>query len=1206
MRLGMYIRPCQTQTRYAGIGRYVADLTEALSKRPGLELVLLYDKALPYAHLTDVLDGSQTAMFGLPLDAGAHESIHHATALAIDALGLDWLMIPHLFDDHASWLACAMKRLSATQLALIHYDLVPLVFADHYLKSQRYAHFYRESLKSFDHFDCIASISAFSKEDLDTRFPHLKDRSVAIGTGVNPERFHVASESASDDAFRSDTMPAHYILCAPSGFDYRKNVPGLLKVYAKLPVALRVNYPLYLVGRVGDRDRRGLETLVQDLGLTDQVILTDFVEDQDLIRLYQGATLFVFPSVYEGFGLPALEAILCGCPTLAVDRSSLPEVVGTADGLVDPDHHEAWAERLEALIQDADMRTTLWEAEYRHAQTMTWERVVSRLLNALKPMPQESTPWYLLDLASVYETWLASSEASAVCQCLDETGARSLAILMADFEKQLRALQTGRQLADAKSLTWCLEGHWAGDYSLAQLNRESAMALLASDQTVRLRHHDGVCHQEMDSEAFSDWPALQSLVSDSDRSDVTVYSRNLYPPKVTDYPQDGVHVLHHYAWEESGFPMPWAFDFSQSLDGLSCLSSHVMKILIDHGVDVPMCVSGCGVRARPDREPRARTEDRFVFLHVSSCFPRKGVDVLLEAYAQAFTKNDAVVLKIKTFANPHNDVERQIERLKARYPECPAIGIQSESLSDDGMQALYHNADVLVAPSRAEGFGLPIFEAAGHGVPSIVTGWGGHLDLCHDENAWLLDYRFAEAASHFPVHDSAWAEPSVAHLVELLKQAFETPQNLRQQRADALVSRIEQDARWSQVMERHQRLLRLVQVSQSCRPRVGWITTFGERCGIATTTEMLIREMDAPSPVIFSRKDVGVPVAMDHRDIRSMTVFPSWDEFGFYGVLDAVQHYRLQSMVIQFVYPFYEYAALIELVNGLDQLGCVIVMELHESEPPRYSPERHLSGLVEALSQCDRVLVHSVNALNDLKDVGLVENVSLFPLGVRLPPTGSSVSEDIPEWRAKIAEHRSLGRTVVASYGFFLPHKGLIELISVVHRLLQAGLDVHLLLLNAEYPSPISRQAIEAARKAIRSLQMDAHVTLVTEFLEDDVALDALSEADVLVFPYRTTEQGASGAVRFGLACEKPVMTSDLPIFDEFAGRVARFTSDRVDAMAEQLQDYIERIEAQDSEIQSQLDQVRDWLATHNYGVLAKRYYGMLTALVRQRRKGYE
>ena len=116
--------------------------------------------------------------------------------------------------------------------------------------------------------------------------------------------------------------------------------------------------------------------------------------------------------------------------------------------------------------------------------------------------------------------------------------------------------------------------------------------------------------------------------------------------------------------------------------------------------------------------------------------------MLLRAYGQAFTSHDDVTLVIKTFANPHNQIGAWLEQARAGRGDYPDVVIIEDDLSESELKALYGQCQVLVAPSRAEGYGLPMAEAMLSGLAVVTTGWGGQLDFCTSETAWLVDYAF--------------------------------------------------------------------------------------------------------------------------------------------------------------------------------------------------------------------------------------------------------------------------------------------------------------------------------------------------------------------------------------------------------------------------------------------------------------------------------
>jgi glycosyltransferase involved in cell wall biosynthesis len=119
---------------------------------------------------------------------------------------------------------------------------------------------------------------------------------------------------------------------------------------------------------------------IERLGLNDAVVLPGFTDDADMPAIYGAADLLAFPSLYEGFGLPVLEAMSCGCPVLTSSASSLPEVAGDAAVLVDPESADAISAGLERLLTDAALRVRLVEAGLRRAAAFSWSRAAAEHL----------------------------------------------------------------------------------------------------------------------------------------------------------------------------------------------------------------------------------------------------------------------------------------------------------------------------------------------------------------------------------------------------------------------------------------------------------------------------------------------------------------------------------------------------------------------------------------------------------------------------------------------------------------------------------------------------------------------------------------------------------------------------------------------------------------------------------------------------------
>ena len=180
---------------------------------------------------------------------------------------------------------------------------------------------------------------------------------------------------------------AGYVLCVGT-LEPRKNLTTLFLAYAGLPAALRQRYPLVLAGMVG-WNTEALMKSAQDLMSRGELRLLGYVADGVIPSLYAGAAAFCYPSRYEGFGLPALEAMASGVPVITSNRTSLPEVVGDAGLMVDPDDVDSLREQLQRLLEDRVFAEMLGQRGLARSRLFSWERCAKETFAVYKKVMQQ-------------------------------------------------------------------------------------------------------------------------------------------------------------------------------------------------------------------------------------------------------------------------------------------------------------------------------------------------------------------------------------------------------------------------------------------------------------------------------------------------------------------------------------------------------------------------------------------------------------------------------------------------------------------------------------------------------------------------------------------------------------------------------------------------------------------------------------------------
>jgi glycosyltransferase involved in cell wall biosynthesis len=229
--------------------------------------------------------------------------------------------------------------------------------------------------------DHILADSAATKTDLVTMIGVPPEKITVHMLGVE-EKFHPVDEETLRAFYRAYELPAGYILFVGT-FEPRKNIAGLLQAYQELLKTLPDAPPVVLAGRRGWMFEETM-TRIRQMGLDAHILWRENIPDAALPALYNGARVLVTPSFYEGFGLPALEAMACGTVPIVSNRSSLPEVVGDVGLQINPDDPATLTQALYHTLTNPTWLHTMQTAALERARLFTWEQTAATTLSVYR------------------------------------------------------------------------------------------------------------------------------------------------------------------------------------------------------------------------------------------------------------------------------------------------------------------------------------------------------------------------------------------------------------------------------------------------------------------------------------------------------------------------------------------------------------------------------------------------------------------------------------------------------------------------------------------------------------------------------------------------------------------------------------------------------------------------------------------------------
>lgn len=997
--------------------------------------------------------------------------------------------------------------------AIIYHNITP----EHFFKDEQTRQYVRkgrwQAAEYRKHVDYAIAASNYNRQEL-LRMGYTQVDVMPVHISVN--RFDKVIANQERLAAMAETQNILFV----GRVVENKCQEDILRAFAIYHQVFQPKSRLVLVGDTSGSYGSRLLQLAETLGVRDALLLTGKITEEELKAYYQSASLFLCMSEHEGFGVPLLEAMVMKVPVMAYRSSAIPETMGGAGILLLDKQPKYVAALMSAILTDPNLTEKILQKQ--------WERI--------DKLRETSTDRILF--------------------------------------QAIENIQRGE-----RKRTIQLQGPFETSYSLAIVNRKLMEALddLGQDD-ISIYCTEGPGDYAPDPKNLADKPHAKRLWEKSRNTtypDVVI--RNMYPPRVSDA-NGGLNFL-SFAWEEDRIPEPYVKQFNQYLTGIGTTSEFVSRTLKKSGVTIPVTTIGNGVELPNNfssiSQYPLQTKKRIKFLHISSAFPRKGVDILLRAYFAAFTDKDDVCLILKTFPNPHNQVKQLLDQLHEQHPQGPEVEWINCDLPEEKLYGLYKAADCYVHSARGEGFGLPVAEAMLARLPVIVSPNTGLADFCNEDTAALVPYTMEPAHSHLTEGTAYWAKPDESTLCQRMQEFYQEPSSmLIQNRIENAYRLISTQFTWEAAAKRWTDFIDWVAVHQ-VRPRVAMVTTWNNKCGIAEYTRFQCEAMcNMADFTIYP--NYGVELL---RPDEGYVQRRSWHS-AFSGNMDELCQALLKGneeiIHFQFNFGFFKLEELAKTIRQLYGRKRIIITFHKTKNADVNGTVVSLRSIRDALNLCWRLVVHQS------EDKKILISFGINPDIIEIIPLGQIVYDkrDKEQVQNELGLKRSL---VLGSYGFLLPHKGILENIKAVELIRKQYPDVLYIPCCALHDSPESKNYYDTCAQYVNKHGLAQNVVFVTDFLELEESMVLLQACDVLLMSYLPTGESASGAVRFCVAAQRPLITTQQAIFDEFRDCTMQIAEVNPGKIAEMVYTVVQQ------DCRDMMQRMREHVEKTNWDVVAMR-----------------
>ncbi len=348
--------------RRAGISQYTLHLVEQLAAIDQRDEFIVFQSRKDPLTLVDQPNFRRRSLWTPP----HHRLEQLLLPLELAAVDLDVLHSPDFIPPF---------RRACKSVITVH-DLNFLLYRD--FLTPESASYYGQIDQAVRKCDHIIAVSQSTKRDIIQLTGAPEDKITVVHEAAHPSYRPLDAEEAMRSVQEHFGLGRPFVLFV-STIEPRKNVPTLLRAFRRLLDDYRAEVDLVLAGEKGWLFDDVFK-LVRELSLEDRVRFLGRVDTDDLMNLYNAARLLVHPALYEGFGLPPLEAMACGTPVVASNTSSLPEVVGDAALLIDPNEADELTVAIWRLLSDEDLRAQMREKGLKRAQLFSWRKAAEETL----------------------------------------------------------------------------------------------------------------------------------------------------------------------------------------------------------------------------------------------------------------------------------------------------------------------------------------------------------------------------------------------------------------------------------------------------------------------------------------------------------------------------------------------------------------------------------------------------------------------------------------------------------------------------------------------------------------------------------------------------------------------------------------------------------------------------------------------------------